>query len=68
MTVLMVTQASRGRGIGQALRDSAANATRRRGMHHLEWSTAPDNAAARRVYDATGAQRSTWIAHQIPTR
>ena len=64
MSDLFVIQASRARGIGRALIDSAADATRRRGLHHLEWYTAPDNAAAQRVYDATGAQRSTWIAYE----
>ena len=68
MSDLFVTQASRARGIGRALIDSAADATRRRGLHHLEWYTAPDNAAAQRVYDAARAQRSTWIAREISTR
>ena len=64
MNDLFVAHKSRGRGIARALIDSAADATRRRGLHHLEWYTAPDNAAAQRVYDATGVQRSTWIAYE----
>jgi hypothetical protein len=36
-------------------------------VHHLEWYAAPDNAAAQRLYDATGAKRSTWVAYEIAT-
>ena len=67
MNDLFVAEGTRGRGIGRALIDAATDATRVRGLHHLEWYTAPDNASAQRVYDATGAMRSTWVAYEIPT-
>ena len=38
---------------------------RERGSPILEWSTAPDNATAQRLYDSTGAERSTWIEYQL---
>jgi hypothetical protein len=35
-------------------------------MHHLEWFTAPDNEAAQRLYDRTGAWRSQWLCYELP--
>jgi GNAT superfamily N-acetyltransferase len=67
MSDLFVAGGVRGKGIGRALVDAAAEAARSRGLHHLEWFTAPDNATAQRVYDATGAKRSTWIAYEMAT-
>jgi GNAT superfamily N-acetyltransferase len=67
MNDLFVAAEARGRGIGRALIDVAVAAARERGVHHLEWFTAPDNLTAQRVYDATGASRSTWVAYEIPT-
>jgi GNAT superfamily N-acetyltransferase len=67
MNDLFVAPGSRRLGAGRALIDAAADATRRRGLHHLEWFTATDNLTAQRVYDATGAERSTWVAYEIPT-
>lgn len=68
MNDLFVAESARGRGIGRRLIDAAADAARRRGLHHLEWYTAPDNATAQRVYDATGAARSTWISYELSTK
>jgi len=62
---LFVTESARGRGLGRALIGAALDATRRHGLRHLEWYTAPDNEIAQRLYDATGARRSTWIGYQI---
>ena len=53
MNDLFVAERARGLGVGRALIDAAADAARGRGCHHLEWYTAPDNASAQRVYDAT---------------
>ena len=66
MNDLFVAQSSRGLGAGRALIEAAADAARRRGCHHLEWFTAPDNATAQRLYDTTGAARSEWVAYEIP--
>ena len=62
---LFVTESARGRGLGGALVGAALDATRRHRLSQLEWFTAPDNEIAQRVYDATGARRSTWIGYQI---
>jgi GNAT superfamily N-acetyltransferase len=66
MNDLFVAGRARGKGAGRALIDAAAEAARARGCHHLEWYTAPDNATAQRVYDATGAKRSEWVCYEIP--
>ena len=62
---LFVTEGARGRGFGRALLGAALDATRRYGLGQLECYTAPDNEVAQRVYDATGARRSTWIGYEI---
>jgi len=67
MNDLFVAEGARGRGIGRALIDEAAAGARRRGLLHLEWFTAPDNTTAQRVYDATGAARSSWISYELST-
>ena len=56
---------SRGAGIGRALIEASADVARERGAAHLEWATAPDNSTAQRLYDATGAERSTWISYEL---
>ncbi|HEY8083490.1 MAG TPA: GNAT family N-acetyltransferase [Solirubrobacterales bacterium] len=65
MNDLYVEEGSRGKGIGRALIDASAAVTRDRGAHHLEWATAPDNLAAQRLYDSTGAERTTWIEYEL---
>src|SRR3954451_2485449 len=60
MNDLFVIPEARGLGVGRALIEASAGVARDRGAHHLEWATAPDNATAQRLYDATGAERSTW--------
>lgn len=37
-----------------------------RGCAALAWETAPDNEPAQHLYDATGAERSTWFAYRLP--
>jgi GNAT superfamily N-acetyltransferase len=65
MNDLFVTPAARGQGIGRALIEGSADVARQRGAHHLEWATAPDNKTAQRLYDATGAERTTWIEYEL---
>lgn len=65
MNDLYVKPEHRGGGVGRALIDAAAQVARDRGAAHLEWQTAPDNAAAQRVYDATGAEKSTWLTYEL---
>jgi GNAT superfamily N-acetyltransferase len=66
MSDLFVDPSARGEGIGRALIEASAAVARERGARQLEWSTAPDNHAAQRLYDATGAERSTWIEYELP--
>lgn len=65
MNDLYVTEMARGEGIGRALIQASANVALTRGAHHLEWATAPDNATAQRLYDATGATRSDWVEYEL---
>ncbi len=65
MNDLFVTESARGSGIGRALIDASATIARQRGAHHLEWATAPDNKTAQRLYDSTGAERSTWVEYEL---
>lgn len=65
MNDLFVRPDARGRGTGRALIEAAAGVARDRGAAHLEWVTAPDNRAAQRLYDSTGARRSEWISYEL---
>jgi GNAT superfamily N-acetyltransferase len=66
MNDLYVDRAARGEGVGRALIEASAAVARERGSHHLEWATAPDNEAAQRLYDSTGAERSEWVEYELP--
>jgi GNAT superfamily N-acetyltransferase len=66
MNDLYVDEAARGKGAGRALIEAAAEIARDRGAHSLEWSTAPDNHTAQRLYDSTGAARSEWVEYELP--
>lgn len=63
---LFVVPKARGQGVGRALIEASLEIARERGAAHLEWQTAPDNHTAQRLYDATGAGRSTWISYELP--
>jgi GNAT superfamily N-acetyltransferase len=65
MNDLFVAEHHRGRGVGRALIQASAKVARRRGAWALSWATAPDNERAQRLYDSTGAQRSTWIEYEL---
>jgi GNAT superfamily N-acetyltransferase len=65
MNDLYVDAAARGKGVGRALIEASAAVARERGAHHLEWATAPDNTTAQRLYDSTGAERSTWVEYEL---
>jgi GNAT superfamily N-acetyltransferase len=66
MNDLYVDAGSRGRGVGRSLIEAAAEIARSRGAHVLEWSTAPDNHTAQRLYDSTVASRSEWLEYELP--
>lgn len=65
MNDLFVAEGWRGRGVGRALIEASAEVARERGASYLEWVTAPDNATAQRLYDATGAERSEWLSYEL---
>jgi GNAT superfamily N-acetyltransferase len=66
MNDLYVDGEARGQGVGRALIEASAEIARARGAHCLEWSTAPDNHTAQRLYDSTGASRSDWVEYELP--
>ena len=65
MNDLFVNPEVRGAGVGRALIGASLEVARERGAPLLEWSTAPDNHTAQRLYDATGAARSTWLSYEL---
>jgi GNAT superfamily N-acetyltransferase len=65
MNDLFVTEGARGEGVGRALIEATAEAARERGAPFVEWSTAPDNLTAQRLYDSTGAERSEWVSYEL---
>jgi len=65
MNDLYVSEAARGKGAGRALIDAGVELAREWGASHLTWSTAPDNHTAQRLYDSTGAHKSTWLEYEI---
>ncbi len=65
MNDLFVEESARGRGVGRALIEATADVARERGVPFVEWSTAPDNHTAQRLYDSTGTQRSEWFSYEL---
>jgi len=65
MNDLYVAEQSRGEGVGRALIEAAAAVGRERGASRLEWATEPDNHAAQRLYDTTGAERDEWVVYEL---
>lgn len=65
MNDLFVDESARGQGVGRALIEAAAAVAREREVPFVEWSTAPDNATAQRLYDSTGAERTEWFSYEL---
>lgn len=65
MNDLFVAGQARGTGAGRALIEAARREARDRGVRKLTWMTAPDNATAQRLYDRTGASKSTWLEYEL---
>ena len=66
MEDLFVTEEARGEGVGRALLEACTSTARERGCPALAWETAPDNVTAQRLYDTTGALRSSWFGYRLP--
>ena len=63
---LFVLPEARGKGVGRALIEKALEVARETGAACLEWSTAPDNETAQRLYDSIpGADKSTWVEYEV---
>jgi GNAT superfamily N-acetyltransferase len=65
MNDLFVAPEARGRGVGRALIEAAAEVARERGAAWVEWSTAPDNHTAQRLYDSLTEEKSTWLSYEL---
>ena len=62
---LFVSEEARGRGVARALIEATAEIARGRVAPYVEWSTAPDNRTAQRLYDTTGANRAEWVSYEL---
>src|SRR4029077_5547709 len=65
MNDLFVAPEARGRGVGRALIAATAQVARERGAAWVEWSTAPDNHTAQRLYDSLTDEKSTWLSYEL---
>ena len=65
MNDLFVVPEARGRGVGRALIEATAEVARERGAAWVEWSTAPDNLTAQRLYDSLTDEKSTWLSYEL---
>jgi len=65
MNDLFVSEEARGEGVARALIEATAEVARERGVPFVEWSTAPDNHTAQRLYNSTGAERSEWFSYEL---
>jgi GNAT superfamily N-acetyltransferase len=66
MNDLFVTPEARGTGLAAALIEACRFECAARGAGKLTWQTAPDNAAAMKVYDRVGATREQWVDYWLP--
>lgn len=65
---LFVLPDARGKGVGRALIEKGLEVARGAGAACLEWSTAPDNETAQRLYDSIpGAEKSSWLVYEVET-
>ena len=66
MNDLLVAPEARGTGVAEALIEACRAECAVRGAGKLTWQTAPDNAAAMKVYDRVGATREQWVDYWLP--
>ena len=67
MNDLFVAEGARGRDVGHALIEAAAEAARDRGLETMSWQTAVDNRRAQRLYERFDAERTIWFEYEVPT-
>ncbi len=65
MNDLFVVADARGRGVGRALIGATVEIAAARGIPLVRWMTGPDNLRAQRLYDRTGASRSSWFEYEL---
>jgi GNAT superfamily N-acetyltransferase len=66
MNDLFVAPEARGSGVAEALIEACAERCRERGARSLEWATAHDNVAARKVYDRVGGvPEDRWLDYSL---
>ena len=65
MNDLFVAPEARGTGVAEALIEACRAECAVRGAGKLTWQTAPDNAAAMKVYDRIGATREQWVDYSL---
>ncbi len=65
MNDLYVAERARGGGVGRALLEACAAATRERGLTRLNWLTDADNHRAQRLYDSTGAVGEPTVEYDL---
>jgi GNAT superfamily N-acetyltransferase len=66
MNDLFVAPEARGTGVAEALIEACRAECAAHGAGKLTWQTAPDNAAAMKVYDRIGATREQWVDYWLP--
>jgi GNAT superfamily N-acetyltransferase len=66
MNDLYVAPDGRGTGVAEALIDACRAVCAVRGAGKLTWQTAPDNAAAIKLYERVGATREQWVDYWLP--
>jgi GNAT superfamily N-acetyltransferase len=66
MNDLFIAPEARGTGVAQDLIETCRAECAARGAGKLSWQTAPDNAAAMKLYDRVGATREQWVDYWLP--
>jgi GNAT superfamily N-acetyltransferase len=66
MNDLFVAPEARGSGVADALIEACRAECAARNAGKLTWQTAPDNAAAIKLYDRVGARREQWVDYWLP--
>jgi GNAT superfamily N-acetyltransferase len=65
MNDLYVAPDARTKGLGAALIRACEAECAARGLHTMEWQTAPTNTRAQAVYDRFPAERSEWLTYSL---